>query len=43
MGWDLKISIPPTKRLGFIAQIHQNSVFFILPELLIYNHENKIN
>jgi len=41
--WDLKITIPPLKNLGFIAQIHQNSVFFISPELIIYNHENEIN
>ena len=32
---DLKISIPPTKNLGFIAQIHQNSVFLNFLELII--------
>ena len=41
--WDLKITRPPPKNLGFIAQMHQNSVFFIFLELIIYGHENEID
>lgn len=41
--WDSKISIPPPKNLGFVAQMHQNSVFFIFLKLIIYNHGNEIN
>jgi len=36
--WDSKISIPTVKNLRFIAQMHQNSVFFIFLGLIIYYH-----
>ena len=39
--WDLKITIPPAKNLGFIAQMHQNSVFLSFLELIIKYHENE--
>jgi len=40
---DLKISIPSPKNLEFVAQMHQNSVFSRILELIIYNYDNKIN
>ena len=38
--FDIKISIP-SKNLEFIAQMYQNSVFFLFHGLIIKYHENE--